>query len=82
MLLLWDISYGPLTQLYAGTSPEAANLGGQVSWCAILHWRSSSTDVEFQYLIPWARIGTPRADTQDPQLGKELWTWLEEQVAV
>ncbi|KIJ04401.1 hypothetical protein PAXINDRAFT_104187, partial [Paxillus involutus ATCC 200175] len=29
MLLLWDISYGPLTQLYAGTSPEAANLGGQ-----------------------------------------------------
>ncbi|KIJ06997.1 hypothetical protein PAXINDRAFT_91104 [Paxillus involutus ATCC 200175] len=63
MILAWDISYGPLTQLYAGTSPEAAKLGGQ-------------------YLIPWARIGTPRADTQDPQLGKELWTWLEEQVAV
>ncbi|KAF8838824.1 NAD(P)-binding protein [Paxillus ammoniavirescens] len=61
-MVLWDISYGPLTQLYAGTSPEAAKLGGQ-------------------YLIPWARIGTPRADTQDPQLGKELWTWLEEQVA-
>ncbi|KIJ18173.1 hypothetical protein PAXINDRAFT_9255 [Paxillus involutus ATCC 200175] len=35
-----------------------------------------------QYLIPWARIGTPQADTQDPQLGKELWAWLEEQVAV
>ncbi|KIK97831.1 hypothetical protein PAXRUDRAFT_9936, partial [Paxillus rubicundulus Ve08.2h10] len=62
-MMLWDISYGPLTQLYAGTSPEAAKIGGQ-------------------YLIPWARVGTPRADTQDPQLGKELWTWLEEQVAV
>ncbi|KAF8834654.1 NAD(P)-binding protein [Paxillus ammoniavirescens] len=62
-MILWDSSYGPLTQLYAGTSPDAANIGGQ-------------------YLIPWARIGTPRADTQDPQLGKELWTWLEEQVAV
>ncbi|OAX33475.1 NAD(P)-binding protein [Rhizopogon vinicolor AM-OR11-026] len=33
-----------------------------------------------KYLIPWARIGDPRADTQDPQQGKELWNWLEEQV--
>ncbi|KIJ18178.1 hypothetical protein PAXINDRAFT_9260 [Paxillus involutus ATCC 200175] len=63
MILLWDISYGPLTQLYAGTSPEAATMSGQ-------------------YLIPWARIGAPRANTQNPQLGKELWTWLEDQVAV
>jgi retinol dehydrogenase-12 len=31
MILLWDISYGPLTQLYAGTSPEAATMSGQVS---------------------------------------------------
>jgi len=58
---LWDVSYGALTQLYAGTAPDAAKLGGQ-------------------YLVPWARIGTPRAGTQDPQLGKELWVWLEEQV--
>ncbi|KAF8130335.1 hypothetical protein EV363DRAFT_1432229 [Boletus edulis] len=50
---LWDTSHGALTQLYAGTAPDAAKLGGQ-------------------YLIPWARV--------DPQLGKELWTWLEEQV--
>ncbi|KAF8130316.1 hypothetical protein EV363DRAFT_1335869 [Boletus edulis] len=60
--LFWHVSFGPLTQLYAGTAPDAAGLGGQ-------------------YLIPWARIGTPRAYTQDPQLGKELWAWLEEQVA-
>ena len=31
-----------------------------------------------KYLVPWARVGTPRSD--DPVLGKELWTWLEEQV--
>ena len=31
-----------------------------------------------EYLIPWARVGTPRSN--DPVLGKELWTWLEEQV--
>jgi retinol dehydrogenase-12 len=59
--LIWDVSYGALTQLYAGTALDAAKLGGQ-------------------YLVPWARVGTPRADTQDPQLGKELWAWLEEQV--
>ncbi|KAH7882120.1 hypothetical protein F5I97DRAFT_1817637 [Phlebopus sp. FC_14] len=34
-----------------------------------------------KYLVPWARIGKPHADTQDPVLGKKLWTWLEEQVA-
>ncbi|KIJ61747.1 hypothetical protein HYDPIDRAFT_159026 [Hydnomerulius pinastri MD-312] len=57
-----DVSYGALTQLYAGTSPEGSQLGGK-------------------YLVPWARLGEPRADTQDEQLGKELWAWLEEQVA-
>ena len=30
------------------------------------------------YLTPWARVGTPRSN--DPVLGTELWTWLEEQV--
>ncbi|KAF9232100.1 hypothetical protein BU15DRAFT_81613 [Melanogaster broomeanus] len=60
--MLYDVSYGAITQLYAGTVPDGASLNGK-------------------YLIPWARIGKPRADTQDSQLGKELWTWLEEQVA-
>jgi len=30
------------------------------------------------YLMPWARLGTPRSN--DPVLGRELWTWFEEQV--
>ncbi|KAG6330294.1 hypothetical protein ID866_8794 [Astraeus odoratus] len=34
-----------------------------------------------KYLIAWARPATPRPETQDPDVGKELWTWLEEQVA-
>ncbi|KAI6044653.1 hypothetical protein EDC04DRAFT_2877679 [Pisolithus marmoratus] len=61
-LLMYDVSHGAITQLFAGTSRDAVGLGGQ-------------------YLIPWARIGKPRADTQDPQLGKKLWTYMEEQVA-
>lgn len=32
-----------------------------------------------QYLVPWARLGVVKKVTQDPELGKELWTWLEEQ---
>ena len=31
-----------------------------------------------EYLTSWARVGTPRSN--DPVLGKELWTWLEEQI--
>ncbi|KAJ7613352.1 NAD-P-binding protein [Mycena polygramma] len=33
-----------------------------------------------KYLIPWARLGKPRRDTQDPVIGEKLWTWLNEQV--
>jgi len=56
---LYPTPQGALTQLWAGTSPETANLNGE-------------------YLIPWARVGKPRSN--DPELGKELWTWFEEQV--
>ncbi|KAI6032508.1 hypothetical protein EDC04DRAFT_2898106 [Pisolithus marmoratus] len=60
-LTLYHSSQGALTQLYAGTSPEAARLGGQ-------------------HFVPWARVGKCLPYTQDPQLGRELWTYLEEQV--
>jgi len=47
-------------------------------------WGGTSKEgAEFngKYLIPWARIGSPRPDALDPVLGKQLWEWLEEQVA-
>ncbi|EGN95287.1 hypothetical protein SERLA73DRAFT_61359, partial [Serpula lacrymans var. lacrymans S7.3] len=58
---LYSVQHGALTQLYAGTTAEGAELNGK-------------------YLIPWARVGTPLAGTQDPELGRALWSWLEEQV--
>jgi len=60
-IFLPESSYGALTQLWAGTSPEGRNLNGK-------------------YLIPWARVGSAREDTQDGTTSKELWIWLEEQV--
>jgi hypothetical protein len=33
-----------------------------------------------QYLVPWARIGTQNLISQDEEVGKKLWAWLEEQV--
>ncbi|KAJ6619829.1 hypothetical protein B0H10DRAFT_1792593 [Mycena sp. CBHHK59/15] len=59
--VLHDVSYGALTQLYAGTTAQGAELNGK-------------------YLIPWARIGKPHPDSQDPKLGSELWNWMDEQV--
>ncbi|KAF9652075.1 NAD(P)-binding protein [Thelephora ganbajun] len=32
-----------------------------------------------EYLVPWARVSKPRSN--DQELGRELWTWFEEQVA-
>ncbi|KAG9309544.1 hypothetical protein JVU11DRAFT_10522 [Chiua virens] len=60
-VILYDTPFGALTQLYAGTMPEAAELNGK-------------------YLVPWARVGTPLQETQELELGKALWDWLEEQV--
>ncbi|KAH8115056.1 NAD-binding protein [Phellopilus nigrolimitatus] len=39
-----------------------------------------TAELNGKYLIPWARLGEPRADTQDPKTGEQLWDWLEEQV--
>lgn len=78
--LLYPASYGALTQLYAGTSKEGANLNGKVRLLSILMSPTTITFPFFQYLIPWARVHAPKAKTQDPKLGKELWAWLEEQV--
>ncbi|KAH9847103.1 NAD-P-binding protein [Lenzites betulinus] len=33
-----------------------------------------------QYLIPWARVGRARKETDDAELGRKLWDWLEDAV--
>lgn len=33
-----------------------------------------------QYMIPWARLGEAKKETNDPEIAKELWAWLESQV--
>ena len=33
-----------------------------------------------QYVIPWARLGNPRANAQAPATGEKLWEWMEEQI--
>ncbi|KAH7885820.1 hypothetical protein F5I97DRAFT_1158984 [Phlebopus sp. FC_14] len=40
----------------------------------------AAAELNGKYLVPWARLGSPRKKTQDPELGKRLWDWLEEQV--
>ncbi|KAI5115553.1 hypothetical protein M0805_001882, partial [Coniferiporia weirii] len=60
-LVTYPAPLGALTQLWAGTMPEAVEYNGK-------------------YLFPWARLGEPRKDTQDPDMGVKLWEWLEEQV--
>lgn len=58
---LYTVEKGALSQLRAGTAPEAAAWNGK-------------------YLVPWAKLGKPVAGTNDPEVGKRLWDWLEEQV--
>ncbi|KZT70280.1 NAD(P)-binding protein [Daedalea quercina L-15889] len=46
-------------------------------------WAATSPEgVDFggKYLIPWARMGTAKKETEDPELAKKLWDWLEEQI--
>ncbi|KAF9039692.1 NAD(P)-binding protein [Hymenopellis radicata] len=35
-----------------------------------------------QFLIPWARIGLPAPVTDDQELARKLWVWLEENTKV
>ncbi|KAG5648353.1 hypothetical protein DXG03_004925 [Asterophora parasitica] len=71
----YPVPLGALTQLYAGTSAEGVDFSGK-------RIKIAGPLTQFiQYLIPWARIGTAIPATDDPELGKQLWTWAEEQVA-
>ncbi|SJL00904.1 uncharacterized protein ARMOST_04218 [Armillaria ostoyae] len=59
--LLYPAPQGALTQLYAGTTAEGANLNGK-------------------HLAPWAQAYPLSPASQDPEIGKTLWSWLEEQI--
>ena len=71
---------GIVTHLWAGTAPETADYNGKVRESCSLSYHYPQF-FRFKYLIPWARVGKPRADTQTPEIGEKLWTWLEEQVS-
>jgi retinol dehydrogenase-12 len=46
-------------------------------------WAGTSpetVDHNGKFLIPWARVGTPLAKTNDEKLAEEVWEWCEEQV--
>jgi len=46
-------------------------------------WAGTSpegADFNGKYLIPWAREGEIPKGADDPEIGKKLWDWLEEQV--
>ena len=72
---------GALTLLWAGTTDEGLTAGGKVisSLFNVLSTRGAYA-FYLQYLVPWARVGTPTASAQDPKLAEELWNWMEEQV--
>ena len=72
---------GALTLLWAGTTDEGLTVGGKVI-SSLLNVPSirGTYALYLQYLVPWARVGTPTTSAQDPKLAEELWTWMEEQV--
>jgi retinol dehydrogenase-12 len=68
-----------VTSLWAGTSAEGADLGGKVTDSGLSKDDRASL-LFVQYLIPWARVGVARAATEDPEAGRQLWEWAEDQV--
>lgn len=78
-MLLYEPSYGALTQLWAGTMPEGADLNGQVRYSRISNAIFSCPP---QYLIPWARVGKCNPAAEDQAKLTELWNWLEAQVQI
>ncbi|KAJ3567039.1 hypothetical protein NP233_g6621 [Leucocoprinus birnbaumii] len=68
---------GPLKKLGAGLGLYPITLGAVTQLYAAT--AEEAGDYGGKFLIPWARLGKARADSDDPTLGKDLWTWLEEQ---
>lgn len=63
LLMIYPPEWGAWTELWAGTSPEAASLNGK-------------------FVGPWCRARTAQRATSDPDLGHDLWIWMEDQIKV
>ncbi|KAJ7758297.1 NAD(P)-binding protein [Mycena metata] len=54
-------------------------------WGAVTQlWAGTSaeaTHLNGKYIAPWGKVAKHRCDVDDPEKGKELWEWLEEQVS-
>ena len=60
--------------------PEAEEFGGKVRRKAASTYRWAATHTCAQFMVPWARVGEAKKETNDPKKQEELWAWLEEQV--
>lgn len=75
----YDVSYGAISSLYAGTASAAAELNGKVRM-SCFHYHLPVTEPPLQYLTTWARVTLPHQKALDTELGEKLWEWCEEQV--
>ncbi|KAJ4466343.1 NAD-P-binding protein [Lentinula lateritia] len=41
---------------------------------------SEGATLNGKFIVPWGHVGQARKDTNDTQLGKALWVWLEDQI--
>lgn len=75
------VYFGALTQLWAGTMPEALDHNAGVSTLRQPgSVRLTDRIAVLKFLIPWARVDKCRKEAYDDVLGEKLWNTLEEAV--
>ena len=81
-LLFHEAPQGALTQLYAGTMPDALKFNGEVRFDFNLRSISQAlcSDVLEQFMIPWARLGRCNKDAYNEDLGCRVWEWCEKEI--
>lgn len=79
-LVTYPASLGALTR----TSPFLFPLLGRITdGLRVELYLGAALDVKGgEYGIPWARIGEPRADARDEEVGRKVWEWLERECRV
>ncbi|KAJ6607901.1 NAD(P)-binding protein [Mycena sp. CBHHK59/15] len=74
----WTSPGAKLLKLFGHLIVYPAHLGALTQLYA--GTTEAGAELNGKYLVPWARIGAARPETQDKEAGKKLWAWLEEQV--